>query len=137
MVIRRIALNSLAPFAMGIIFFVSSASGAAVKPVGGRVTNDGGTPLEGVTVTLLPPDDSAGQTPLQSAKTDADGRYRFDGTQLNGAYRIQAAKEGLLAKAAAIQVGPDVKTHGDLWLEPAQKDPAVIQVDTSDKKPVQ
>ncbi|MCX7010969.1 MAG: hypothetical protein NTW86_00095, partial [Candidatus Sumerlaeota bacterium] len=82
-------------------------------------------------------DDSAGQTPLQSAKTDAEGHYRFDGAELNGAYRVQAAKEGFLGKRAAIQIGPDGKTYGDLWLEPARKDPAVIQVDTSDKKPVQ
>ncbi|MCX7011567.1 MAG: carboxypeptidase-like regulatory domain-containing protein, partial [Candidatus Sumerlaeota bacterium] len=101
MKIRHNIQNSLAPFGMGVILFASSAFGAAVKPVGGRVTNDGGKPLEGVTVTLLSSDDSAGQTPLQSAKTDAEGHYRFDGAELNGAYRVQAAKEGFLGKRAA------------------------------------
>jgi hypothetical protein len=54
----------------------------------GKVTDEGGAPLAGVTVTLM-----AGAHPLVSARTDERGEYRFDALPTSGDYTVTAAKD--------------------------------------------
>jgi hypothetical protein len=61
----------------------------------GRVTEaDNSSPIEGATVTLLPPI-IVGQLNLQTARTDSNGNYRF-GKVTDGTYSITAFADGFV-----------------------------------------
>ena len=66
------------------------------KPVlAGRVTQaDNGSPIEGATITLVPPFIS-GRLNFQTARTDSKGDYRFEKV-VDGTYSITASADGFV-----------------------------------------
>jgi hypothetical protein len=86
----------------------------------GRVTEaDSNSPIEGATVTLLPPF-IAGQLNLQTARTDSNGTYRFEKVA-DGTYSITAFADGFVrqdykrdasAEAAFLRVDSSASIRG-------------------------
>ena len=72
----------------------------------GRVTQaDTGSPLEGATITLMPPF-IAGQLHLQTARTDRDGNYRFERIA-DGTYSIAASANGFVQQDYKSDASPE------------------------------
>ena len=67
--------------------------------VQGVVTDSGGSPLPGATVTLF-------TTSARTAVTDATGAFRFAGVPA-GAYEVRAELPGLLQSSHPVSVGPN------------------------------
>jgi hypothetical protein len=89
-VLRRASvLSSLAALALAL------PAQATVPQIAGRVVRaDNGMPIQGATITLLPPY-TAGVFNPQSAKTDGNGEYKFESVK-DDVYTIQASAEGFV-----------------------------------------
>jgi Carboxypeptidase regulatory-like domain len=71
----------------------------------GRVTQaDTGSPLEGATITLIPP--FVGQLHLQTARTDRDGNYRFE-RMADGTYSVTASADGFVPQDYERDASPE------------------------------
>ncbi len=85
---------------IGIMLLVSACSILAQESpprLAGRVTQaDSGAPIEGATVSLVPPM-IMGQLNFQTAKTQSNGDYRFDQVR-NGAYSITVSADGFVSQ---------------------------------------
>ncbi|HEX2062319.1 MAG TPA: von Willebrand factor type A domain-containing protein, partial [Thermoanaerobaculia bacterium] len=75
----------------------ATAHGAVVE---GRVADDGGIPLPGVTVTLVVPG-----KPLTTV-TDSDGRFMFGGVK-HGTYTIRATLAGFNSTGSSVRVNAE------------------------------
>lgn len=75
----------------------AAAQGVTTSAVAGRVVNEQGEPVPGVTVTVTNTRTGA----EYRAVTRADGRYLLQGLQPGGPYRIQAAGLGLATQSRA------------------------------------
>ena len=85
---------------VGVMLFVITRSIQAQESppkLAGRVTQAGnGAPIEGATITLLPPL-IPGHLNFQTAKTDSNGDYRFN-QAWNGNYYITASADGFVSQ---------------------------------------
>jgi hypothetical protein len=85
---------------IGIMLLVSACSILAQESpprLAGRVTQaDIGAPIEGATVSLVPPM-IMGQLNFQTAKTQSNGDYRFDQVR-NGVYSITVSADGFVSQ---------------------------------------
>lgn len=75
----------------------AAAQGVTTSAVAGRVVNEQGEPVAGVTVTVTNTRTGA----EYRAVTRADGRYLLQGLQPGGPYRIQAAGLGMATQSRA------------------------------------
>ena len=82
------------------MLFVVARSVPAQEPpprLAGRVTQaDNGAPIEGATITLLPPM-VPGTLDFQTARTDSNGNYRFEQVR-DGAYSITVSADGFVSQ---------------------------------------
>ena len=85
---------------VAVVIFVLVGLVQAQEPqpkLGGRVTEAGsGSPIEGATITLMPPY-IFGQLHLQTARTDSNGNYRFEQV-VDGSYSITASADGFVSQ---------------------------------------
>ena len=98
--------KSISALAWAFVLVISVHAQDPQPKLAGRVTQvDSGSPIEGATVTLLPPY-IAGQLNLQTAKTDSNGNYRFDKV-VAGTYSITASADGFVLQDYKRDASPE------------------------------
>jgi hypothetical protein len=94
---------------VAVVIFVLVRLVQAQEPqpkLSGRVTEaDSSSPIEGATVTLLPPF-IVGQLNLQTARTDSNGNYRFEKVA-NGTYSLTASADGFVRQDYKRDASPE------------------------------
>lgn len=96
------------------IFLIASlafAESARTATIEGTVLDPAGAPVEGARVSLLAP-----TTPLDERRTDARGRFRFNGVR-EGKYSLAVESPGLAVAPAEIEVSGDETRAVELRLE--------------------
>src|ERR1035437_7757226 len=93
-------LNASRFIGFAVMLFVVARSLPAQEPpprLAGRVTQaDNGAPIEGATITLLPPM-VPGTLDFQTARTDSNRNYRFEQVR-DGAYSITVSADGFVSQ---------------------------------------
>jgi hypothetical protein len=98
--------KSISALASAFVLAISVHAQGPEPKLAGRVTQiDSGSPIEGATVTLLPPF-IAGQLNLQTAKTDSNGKYRFERV-VAGTYSITASADGFVPQDYKRDASPE------------------------------
>jgi len=118
--VRTTALKSLIWIcAITLCALPLSADGPQTGTIDGTVTDAQGTGLPGVSVTLTGPQNT------RNAVTDAGGGYRFALLQA-GAYKVNAALEGLGAAEQAVNLDAGQRRGVDLSLQAAASETITV-----------
>ena len=102
-----------------------SASPSPTFTLSGRITDDNGAALAGVTVTL-----SSSQSQLVTTTTDANGNYVFSNLPTSGEYQITAAKEGYTFNSAGLSL---VTPGGNRTADIQTAKPTLLTLPDSDR----
>jgi hypothetical protein len=102
-----------------------SASPSPTFTLSGRITDDNGAALAGVTVTL-----SSSQSQLVTTTTDANGNYVFSNLPTSGEYQITAAKEGYSFNSAGLSL---VTPGGNRTADIQTAKPTLLTLPDSDR----